>query len=122
MSIPALESLDLWHSAVRAYRDWRQRRAALMEIGALGRHEAERVLSECGLSHEDFAAAMRHRWTSIPLLSEAMRSVGVDPDAFEARYREWNQDLGCSDNLTSRIPKVAQIRFKAGFWRAGFGR
>lgn len=109
MSIPAL---DLWYSAVRAYKEWGERRAALMEIGALGRHEAERVLSECGLSHENFAAAMRRRLASAPLLSEAMRSVGVDPDAFETRHREWSQDLArtctmcgvrrrCSDELAS---------------------
>lgn len=93
MSIPAPESVEFWHSALSAFKDWRRRRAALSEVKALGREEADRVLGECGLTCEDFASAMGHRFTSNALLPQAMRSVGVDPDAFEACNVEWSRDL-----------------------------
>ncbi len=112
MSIPAPESWEIWHSAVLAYQDWKRRRAAVSEINGLGRHEANKVLGECGLSREDFTSAMRHTFASTVLLPEAIVSVGGDPDDFAVRHAEWNRDMRrtcmmcsqrrhCSDQLAA---------------------
>lgn len=85
---------ELWHSAVLGFQDWRRRRAALTEIEALGRDEGGRVLAECGLSQAEFKGAMRHAFASKLLLPEAMKSRGIDAEAFENRYPEWSRDMG----------------------------
>lgn len=92
MSIPASESWELWHSVVLAFRDWKQRRAAMKEIDALASSESERLLGECGLTRDDLSVAMRHTGGANPL-PHAMRSIGVDPRLFEARHRAWNRDM-----------------------------
>lgn len=87
------EANGLWHAAVSTFQDWRRRRAAINEITTLGREEGERVLGECGLTRAEFNEAMRHTFASTILLPEAMKSVGVDPLAFEKANPEWNHDL-----------------------------
>jgi hypothetical protein len=119
MSIPAPESWDLWHSAVLAYQDWKRRRAALNEVNALGRYEAEKVLGECGLTCDDFDIAMRHPFASTALLPEAIRAVGADPDAFEARHPEWNRDMRRSCMMCSQrrhcSDQLAAASFATGY-------
>lgn len=105
------QAYKLWRSAVLHYKDWRQRRAAVLEISQLG-NDGERMLAECGLTRSDFRQAMRAAFASKILLPEAVKSKDVDPEIFENRYPVWNRDMRrtcmmcsarrlCSDRLSS---------------------
>ncbi|WP_378942479.1 hypothetical protein [Mesorhizobium sp. ANAO-SY3R2] len=105
----------LWHSAVSTFQDWRRRRAAVNEIAALDRKEAEKVLGECGLTQAEFTEAMRHTFASSILLPEAMQSVGVDPVAFEKANAEWNQDLRRTCMLCARRSHCSNLLASSEF-------
>lgn len=105
------QAYEFWRSAVLLYKDWRQRSAALQEISQLG-NDGERMLAECGLSQSDFRQAMRVAFASKVLLPEAVKSKGIDAEAFENRYPVWNRDMRrtcmmcsvrrlCSDRLST---------------------
>lgn len=82
-----------WRLAAGYFKDRGRSRRALREIDSLGASEAARVLSEAGLSRGEFAAAMSHPFASDDLLSQALCSVGIDPDEFGVCNIEWMQDL-----------------------------
>ena len=119
MSIPAQESVDLFRSAFLAFQEWRRRRAAVKEINGLGRHEAERVLGECGLTAQDFACAMHRDRASTVLLPQALRANRFDPADFAARHIEWNRDLNRTCMLCSQrrhcADALAADRFEASY-------
>ena len=93
MGISAPESWEVWHSAVLAYRDWKQRRATIKEVDALGQEAGGLVPGECGLSRTELRSAMKHAFASRTYLPEAMRSLGIDTDAFEASNTNWHPSL-----------------------------
>jgi hypothetical protein len=82
-----------WRLAVNYLKDKERSRRAMREVDSLGSSEAARVLSEVGLSRGEFAAAMSHPFASDDLLSQALSSVGIDPDEFGVRNIEWLQGL-----------------------------
>lgn len=71
---------------------WR-RLAAFREMEALGEHERVHILSEAGITRNDFNTATRARFASQDLLSAGILAVGADPDAFRSLYGGWNRDM-----------------------------
>ena len=93
MGISAPKSWEVWHSAVLAYQDWKQRFATMKEIDALEQEEGGRVLAECGLTRAELRSAMSHAFASRVYLPEAMQSLGIDADALETGDACWHRSL-----------------------------
>lgn len=93
MGISALESWKVWHSAVLAYRDCKQRYAAMKEVDAFEQEEGSLVLGECGSSVTELRSAMKHAFASRVYLPEAMRSLGIDADASQVNSTNWQPSL-----------------------------
>ncbi|MCA0278187.1 MAG: hypothetical protein LCH86_19490 [Proteobacteria bacterium] len=93
MGISALESWKVWHSAVLAYRDCKQRYAAMKEVDAFEQEEGSLIVGECGSSGTELRSAMDYAFASRVYLPEAMRSLGIDADTFEASNASWHRSL-----------------------------
>jgi len=82
-----------WRFATDFMKDLRRSRRLTSEIEGLAPDEAARVLGEIGLGVAEFGNVMSLPFASEDLLSEAMISVGIDPDEFYVRNAGWARDL-----------------------------
>lgn len=108
---------QVWRLAADFVRDRRRSRRAVAEIQALDSGEAARMLADAGLTRADFGTAMAHPFASEDLLSQAMDSVGIDPDEFAARNPTWLQDLQRSCMMCRVRGRCHQIMSRGEFAR-----
>jgi hypothetical protein len=85
--------LQAWRFAVDYMDDRRRTNAMKREFGDLGADECSAILSDLGLTSQDFHEAMRLPYASQDLSAAALESLRVHRAAFRTRYGAWNRDI-----------------------------
>lgn len=84
-------ALGVWHFTTGYVRDRMRGYAMRREFWTLAPTEYMGILDDLGLSQREFDAATRLPFASEDLYAMALRSIGVDQDAFHRRYGAWNR-------------------------------
>jgi hypothetical protein len=73
----------LFHSVASAFKRFRERRARLIDLDALGTEEGSRVAHDAGLGYADLVALSHHDEHSADLMERRLAEKGIDVDAVE---------------------------------------
>ena len=77
---------NIWNSITAYARDRRRCAQIRRDLESLGPHERRRVLGEYDLTPEEFEQALRIPFASEDMSSQALRSVGVEPQKFHHQH------------------------------------
>ena len=86
-------ALQAWRMAVDYMNDRRHTNAMTREFWDVGANERNAILSDLGLSSQDFHEAMQLPYASQDLNAAALESLGVDRARFEARHGAWSHEI-----------------------------
>lgn len=80
------EARNLWNGAMAYLRDRRKCAEIRRDLDRLGPDERRHMLGAYDLTPEEFDAALRIPFASEDMSSEALRSMGVDPETFHREH------------------------------------
>lgn len=80
------EAVNIWNSAVAFLRDRRKCAEIRRDLARLGPEECRQMLADYGMTPREFDEALQIPFASEDLSSAALRSVGVDPQAFHREH------------------------------------
>lgn len=90
----------LLHSVASAFRRFRERRARLIDLDALGLEEGSRVAQDAGLGYADLVALTHYDEHSADLMERRLVQQGIDPETVEpAVLRDMQR---CCSQCTSK--------------------
>lgn len=112
-------ALQLWHRAIDYVEYCKRDAAAKRELSALSAGECSVVLHDLGVTRQELEEAIRLPYASQDLYGEALKAIGIDQRALEARYGAWSRDMqrtcmSCRCRRRCRR-EIAAARFAADY-------